>query len=324
MWHIHPTEKWIEDVVKNINDKQLNIEDSKFMIAFFSSMDNDFVHYFQTNKNQISSFSGENFHIFTPVIFDDRVIPDEDWRYMRREFNTLGVPVNTEPTFVFFNLKTSENGSFEPNFFAGFTCETFDAFPNKLKNAIDSTVEIKDTKTLQQKLTEVFRSKNIIPYDNINKELKKTLTRKLPKSTIFISHSSVDKPFARKLMNELSADSDLKFWIDEQEILVGDDIQKTVTKNLKQSDYLILIISENSIKSSWVNFEVTQFMGFANDKNIIPIIISKGQKFPEPLDNLIRRLKYLDFSDDNNWKRNTDEIKRLLTIKNDNDQKGSW
>lgn len=281
-------------------------------------MDNDFVHYFQTNKNQISSFSGENFHIFTPVIFDDQVIPDEDWRYMRREFNSLGVPVNTDPTFVFFNLKTSENGNFEPNFFAGFTCETFNSFPNKLKNAIDSTVEIKDTKELQQKLTEVFRSKNIIPYDNINKELKKTLTRKLPKSTIFISHSSVDKPFARKLMNELSADNDLKFWIDEQEILVGDDIQKTVTKNLKQSDYLFLIISENSIKSSWVNFEVTQFMGFANDKNIIPIVISKGQKFPEPLDNLIRRLKYLDFSDDSNWQKNTDEIKRLLTINNDN------
>lgn len=319
MWHIHPTEKWIEDVVKNINDKQLNIEDSKFMIAFFSSMDNDFVHYFQTNKNQISSFSGANFHIFTPVIFDDQVIPDEDWRYMRREFNTMGVPVKTEPTFVFFNLKTSENESFEPNFFAGFTCDSFNSFPNKLKNAIDSTIEIKDTKSLQQKLTEIFRSQNIIPFDNINQELKKTITRKLPKSTIFISHSSLDKPFARKLMDELSTDNDLKFWIDEQEILVGDDIQKTVTRSLKQSDYLFLIISENSIKSSWVNFEVSQFMGFANEKNIIPIIISKGQKFPEPLDNFIRRLKYLDFSDDNNWKKNTDEIKRLLTINSGNE-----
>jgi hypothetical protein len=277
-------------------------------------MDNEFVHYFQTNKNQISSFSGANFHIFTPVIFNDQVIPDEDWRYMRREFNSLGVPVNADPTFIFFNLTTTRNGRYEPNFFAGFTCDTFNSFPYKLKCAIDSTVEIKDTKALKKKLLEIFQSNNIIPFDMIDRELKKTLTRKLPKSTIFISHSSADKPFARKLINELSKDSDLKFWIDEQEIIVGDDIQKSITESLKQSDYLLLIISENSIKSSWVNFEVSQFIGISSGNNIIPIIISKGHKFHEPLDTLISRLKYLDFSDENNWKRNTDELKKLLTI----------
>lgn len=62
-------------------------------------------------------------------------------------------------------------------------------------------------------------------------------------------------------------------------------------------DYLLLVISENSIKSPWVNFEVSQFMGIAENKRIIPIILSKGQSFSEPIDNLVRRLNYLDFSD---------------------------
>jgi len=50
MWHIHPTEEWIDEVIKIMNDNSLRPEQSKFMIAFFSSMDNEFVDYFKDNK----------------------------------------------------------------------------------------------------------------------------------------------------------------------------------------------------------------------------------------------------------------------------------
>jgi hypothetical protein len=313
MWHILPTEKWIDGVVKFINDNQLKPENSKFMMAFFSSMDTEFVDYFQRNKNQISSFSGYNFHIFTPLIYEDKVIPDEHWREMRIEFNSLGIPVKTEPTFVFFDLDRHRHDRYEPTFFAGFECNTFNDFPRKLKNAIDKCIEVNDTRHLADKLSEIFLSRNIIPFDSINNQLKETIARHLPQAKIFISHSSVDKPFVKKLQAELSKDESLKFWIDENEILAGDDIQKSISKSLSKSDYLLLVVSGNSTKSSWVNFEVSQFMGFADAKNIIPIVISKGQKFSEPIDNLIKRLKYLDFSDNNNWDRNISAIKRALT-----------
>lgn len=313
MWHILPTEQWIDGVVRFINENQLKPENSKFMMAFFSSLDIDFVDYFQRNKKQISSFSGYNFHIFTPLIYEDKVIPDEHWRYMRNEFNSLGIPVKTEPTFVFFNLDKLRHDRYEPIFFAGFECSTFNDFPRKLKNAIDKCIEVNDTRHLADKLSEIFLSKNIIPFDRVDHQLKETITRKLPQSTIFISHSSVDKPFVKKLEAELSKDKSLKFWIDENEILAGDDIQKSISKTLSKSDYLLLVISEKSTKSSWVNFEVSQFMGFAEGKNIIPIVISKGQKFSEPIDNLIRRLKYLDFSNDGNWDKNIEAIKQALT-----------
>jgi TIR domain len=313
MWHILPTEQWIDGVVKFINENQLKLEDSKFMMAFFSSMDTKFVEYFQKNKKQISSFSGYNFHIFTPLIYEDKVIPDEHWRYMRSEFNSLGIPVKTEPTFVFFNLDNRRHDKYQPTFFAGFECSSFNDFPRKLKNAIDKSIETKDTRQLADKLSEIFLSQNIIPFDRVNNQLKQTITSKLPTSTIFISHSSVDKPFVKRLEAELSKDKSLKFWIDENEILAGEDIQKSISKSLSSSDYLLLVISDNSTKSSWVNFEVSQFMSFADGKNIIPIVVSKGQKFSEPIDNLIRRLKYLDFSNDNNWDKNIASIKRALT-----------
>ena len=71
MFHIQqPTEQWIDEVVNVINENQLKPEESKFMMAFFSSMDSEFVEYFQNNKTQISSFSGHNFQIpyLQPII----------------------------------------------------------------------------------------------------------------------------------------------------------------------------------------------------------------------------------------------------------------
>lgn len=312
MWHIHPTEKWIEEVIKVMNERQLKPEDSKFIIAFFSSMDNEFVDYFKNNKNQISSFSGRNVHIFTPLIYENNVIPDEEWRYMRNEFKSLGIPIKTEPTFVFFNLDKWNSEHYEPSFFAGFTCNTFNNFQNKMKNAIDICIELNDKRSLAQKLSEIFLSENIISNDRVDYQFKQTITRKLPKQTLFISHSTLDKPFVRKLVTELTKDDSVNFWIDEKEILAGADIQKTITSGLHKSDYLFIIISENSTKSSWVNFEIAQFISIADGKNIIPIVISKGHSFPEPIDNLIKRLKYLDFTDDDKWEKNLNELKQVI------------
>lgn len=312
MWHIHPTEKWIEEVIKVMNERQLKPESSKFIISFFSSMDNDFVDYFKNNKNQISSFSGRNVHIFTPLIYENNVIPDEHWRYMRNEFTSMGIPIKTDPTFVFFNLDNRYSEEYEPSFFAGFTCSSFNNFPSKIKNAIELCTEYNETRILTQKLSEIFLTENIISFDNVDRQFKQTITRKIPQSTLFISHSSLDKPFVKELVNELTQDDSINFWIDEKDILPGDDIQKSITRGLHRSDYLFIIISENATKSNWVNFEVSQFIGIAGEKNIIPIVISKGHNFPEPIDNLIRRLKYLDFTDKSKWDQNIIELKRAI------------
>lgn len=324
MWYIHSTEKWIENVVKRINELQLKPENSMFMIAFFSSMDNDFVEYFKVNKDRISSYSGQNFHIFTPLIYEGNTIPDEDWRHMKREFQSLGIPISSDPTFIFFSLRGGgipavgeglwTTFEYHPDFFAGFTCHSFTNFPTKLKAVIDCCVDTKHTYELEQKLSEIFLTKNIVHHEQIKYDFAKTIANKLPKSTLFISHSSIDKPFARRLVDDLLKDKSINVWIDEKEILAGDDIQKTITKNLRRSDndHLLIIISEHSTKSSWVNFEVSQFMGFSDGKNIIPIVISKGQHFPEPIDNLIRRLKYLDFTDDNKWEVNIEQLKQAI------------
>lgn len=319
MWYLVATEKWIVEVVRLMNERQLKPESSRFMVAFFSSMDNEFVRYFKDNKDKISSFSGRNFHIFTPLIYESDTIPDEQWREMRSQFKHSGIPLTTDPTFVFFSLEgytSASSHGYYPEFFAGFACSSFDNFPNKLKNAIDVCVETKHTHLLAEKLTEIFASENILWHEH-GGELSDVISRRLPKSTLFISHSSFDKPFVRKLVDELSNDNSIKVWIDEKEILAGEDIQQTITNTLHhESDFFLLVISENSTKSSWVQFEVSQFMGFAEGRNIIPVVISKGHNFPKPIDSLITRLKYLDFTDEARWQSNIQELKRVITKNN--------
>jgi hypothetical protein len=180
MWHIHPTEQWIDEVIKFMNERQLSLEDSKFMIVFFSSMDNEFVEYFKSNQSKISSFSGRSFHIFTPLIYEGNTIPDEHWRYMRNEFKALGIPVSVDPTFVFFSLDTRHRS--EPLFFAGFTCSSFNSFPSKMMHVIETCIETDDIRNLANRLSEIFLSKNIIPYDQVDYQLKETITRAIKKS----------------------------------------------------------------------------------------------------------------------------------------------
>lgn len=76
---------------------------------------------------------------------------------------------------------------------------------------------------------------------------------------VFISHSSKDKDFVRKLTSDLKAHN-LAVWFDEQELGVGDSIVQGVSEGLKNTDYFILVISQNSLQSKWVQQEFNSAM----------------------------------------------------------------
>ena len=74
-------------------------------------------------------------------------------------------------------------------------------------------------------------------------------------SNIFLSHSHADKPFVRKLANDLMAIGH-KVWIDEAELNVGDSLLKKITSGLYEVDYVAAVLSSNSIESPWVQQEL--------------------------------------------------------------------
>jgi hypothetical protein len=73
--------------------------------------------------------------------------------------------------------------------------------------------------------------------------------------TCFISYSSKDTIFAQILEAYLET-SGVLCWFAPLEMQPGDWILPTLVEAIKEHDKLILILSEDSIKSEWVKFEV--------------------------------------------------------------------
>jgi hypothetical protein len=111
---------------------------------------------------------------------------------------------------------------------------------------------------------------------------------------IFISHSSKDITFARKLKHEFEK-YDINVWLDEGSLKVGDILTNTFRKAIEEADFFILIISEHSLRSDWVKQE----MKFAIESHtkILPIRIDECNLFPEIYDHKFLEFSFTNFDD---------------------------
>src|SRR5688572_20997404 len=71
---------------------------------------------------------------------------------------------------------------------------------------------------------------------------------------IFISHSSVDKPFVRQLADSL-AYYGVPLFLDEREIKIGDNIPAKLYSALDKATHVVYVLSSHSINSNWVKEE---------------------------------------------------------------------
>jgi uncharacterized protein YjbI with pentapeptide repeats len=86
--------------------------------------------------------------------------------------------------------------------------------------------------------------------------------------SIFISHSSLDKEFARRLYRDLRA-LGVGCWLDERQILPGDSIMEEVDRGIRLWDRLLLICSRNSLGPTtgwWVEEELER--GLAKEREL--------------------------------------------------------
>jgi TIR domain len=110
---------------------------------------------------------------------------------------------------------------------------------------------------------------------------------------VFLSHSSKDKPFIRQLASDLTEQGVL-VWLDEQQINVGDSINKAINQGLIESDYFVIALSDNSVDSEWVERELNSALIDEIESKkvkVLPIKLSDC-KFPP----LIKDKKYADFT----------------------------
>lgn len=71
----------------------------------------------------------------------------------------------------------------------------------------------------------------------------------------FISYSHADKPFARRIYDQLQGRG-IRCWLDEHQVLPGDDIYEAIDRGIRLWDKVLLCCSEASLTSWWVDNEI--------------------------------------------------------------------
>jgi uncharacterized protein YjbI with pentapeptide repeats len=71
----------------------------------------------------------------------------------------------------------------------------------------------------------------------------------------FISYSSKDQEFAQCLYDDLQ-DNGVRCWFAPEDMKIGDRIRQKIDQEIRLRDKLLVILSENSVKSEWVGDEV--------------------------------------------------------------------
>lgn len=112
------------------------------------------------------------------------------------------------------------------------------------------------------------------------------------KPKIFLSYSHKDQDTAKKIVNMLRK-ANLNVWFDENEIQVGDSFTDKIDQAIDKSNYILPIISNNSVKSKQLNREIG--IAIKEKKKILPILIENVNP-PEQISSI----KYANFGIDYN------------------------
>ena len=71
----------------------------------------------------------------------------------------------------------------------------------------------------------------------------------------FISYSHQDYLFVKTLSDDLIRKG-FEIWLDERELRIGDSIARTIRSGIDGSDFFLLVISDRSNDSKWVQQEL--------------------------------------------------------------------
>jgi len=112
-----------------------------------------------------------------------------------------------------------------------------------------------DTLYLSQgKIPEAFLRGCGVPEDFI-RYARSLVTNPIEYYSCFISYSSKDKAFADRLYADLQAKA-IRCWYAPEDLKIGDKFRTRIEESIKIYDKIMIVLSENSIQSAWVEDEV--------------------------------------------------------------------
>lgn len=128
---------------------------------------------------------------------------------------------------------------------------------------------------------------------------------------VFLSHSSQDKFFVRELAERLQA-AGVDVWLDEAEIHVGDSLTQKIGRAIHETDYVAVVLSQNSVDSEWVQRELQMALQKElKEKNVVvlPLIFEHVEIPP-----FLRDKMYADFSTPERYEENFPKLLKALGL----------
>lgn len=110
---------------------------------------------------------------------------------------------------------------------------------------------------------------------------------------VFLSHSSIDKEIVVRLAIDL-VNRSFPVWLDSWQMGLGDQLYDHIYEGIDSSSFLILILSQQSVQSQWVNDEINGALAKERDVNRTFLIPVKIDDCDVPLK--IRGRIHADFS----------------------------
>ena len=117
-----------------------------------------------------------------------------------------------------------------------------------------STIGIDTIYKSRGKIPEVFLRGCGVP-ENFIEYMRSLVVSPIEFYSCFISYSHEDKLFARRLHDTLQGRG-IRCWLDEKQMLPGDDIYEQVDHGIRMWDKVLLCCSQHSLASWWVDNEI--------------------------------------------------------------------
>ncbi|AVF65947.1 TIR domain-containing protein [Vibrio sp. B513a] len=96
---------------------------------------------------------------------------------------------------------------------------------------------------------------------------------------VYLSYSGSDRAAAITLSESLK-DNGHEIIMDVDSLLPGQDISSTLFQNLRKSDFMIVLISDNSNNSKWVMSEIGAALSYSSERpqfSLIPVVLGEPE-----------------------------------------------
>ena len=176
--------------------------------------------------------------------------------------------------------------------FASKEPESFDILRRELRQLLSSATDIR-------KINDVFRTRGLflLPESQsdahrllreiyIHAEAIKNADFSRKPYDVFISYSSPDRPLAARLAKDLT-ELGYVVWLDTWELLIGHNIVDEIYKSIISSQFVVTILTPNSVQSRWLNFELNSALLSEIESRQVVILPAKfgDCEIPGPLRN---------------------------------------